>query len=664
MLQPVAMAKLIVLTLERFVDPLTVALGNAGVVHLVDAVDQSPNRLLEGVSRRGDIQALQSLASRCSYVAELLGIPLGIPGTGETDAHVSLEKAGTFLDDLLREFQAEDERINRLISESGTLAQRYDQLESFPFRKIRFGELRDLNFLYMETGRMTSRGILDVAQALGEKALVLREELPGVKEERVMILTSRKNRFAAEAELKKNMFKPASLGGDDEVNPDEELAHVKSKLAAVKQDVERHRSKVILLAEKSRSRLVKIHASVSRALALNQAKEKFGRAAGIFCVSGWIPAGREEEIRALVEKTTDDTAVIEVIKPPRHAEGEEPVPVHMPACAPLKPFQSLVAGFGAPRYGDIEPSLFVAISFVVMFGIMFGDIGQGLVLMLAGWYLLWSKRPSLKAIASHGYFFLFCGASATFFGFMFGSIFGYENENLLKPLWLNPLHKVMPLLISTIVIGIVFISLSMLINVYNRLRAKDYYGGLFANFGMLGALFYWGAIGLGVKAAVTREVAAWEIVVLIGLPLLLMFIREPLYNLLTKRKLLHEDPVSFVMTAGVEVLETVMSFLGNTVSFARVGAFALSHAALCYAIYVIVDALRDMGLPGGSLISLFVIIAGNLFVILLEGLVVTIQSIRLQYYELFSKYFPGDGVLYQPFSIGETPHHSNKIRTN
>lgn len=649
MLQPVAMAKLNVLTLERFVDPLTVALGDAGVVHLVDAVGQSPHRLLEGVSRRGDIQVLQSLSARCKYVAELLGVSLGVPDAAEVDPQLSVEDAGAFLDTLLSEFQSEDERINRLISESGTLAQRYDQLESFPFRKIRFGELRDLNFLYMETGRMTSSGILDLAQALGEKALVLREEVPGVREERVMILTSRKNRFATEAELKKNMFKPESLSGDDEMNPDEAMSRVRNKLGTVKEDVERHRSKVILLAEKNRSRLLKIHASVSRALALNQAKEKFGRAAGIYCVSGWIPAEREKEIRALVDKTTGGTAVIEVITPARHEEGLEPVPVQMSAFAPLKPFQSLVAGYGAPRYGDIEPSLFVAVSFVVMFGIMFGDVGQGAVLMLAGLYLLFTKRPALKSIAPHSYFLLFCGASAIFFGFMYGSVFGYEK--LLKPLWLSPLHKVMPLLISTIVIGIFFISLSMVINVYNRLRAKDYYGGLFANFGMLGALFYWGAIGLGVKAAVTHEVVAWEIVVLIGIPLVLMMIREPLYNLLTRKKLLHEDPLSFIMTAAIEVLETVMGFLGNTVSFARVGAFALSHAALCYAIYVIVDALKDMGLPGGGVISVLVIIVGNLFVILLEGLVVTIQSIRLQYYELFSKYFPGDGVMYQPFSI-------------
>lgn len=648
------MTKINVLTLERFVDALTVALGEAGVVHLVDAVSVSPHRLLEGVSRREDIDALQGLQAKCEYVSELVGVSLGLPDDAEVDDRMSLGEATSYLDDLLAAYQSEDEAINRLISESGTLAQRYDQLDSFPFRKIQFGELRDLNFLYMETGRMAPHSVLDVAQALGEKALVLREQVPGARKERVMILTSRKNRFAAESELKKGGFEPEALPGEDAHTALAELERVKSSLADVKAAIEHHRAKIILLAEKNRSRLVKIHASVNRALVINRAKEKFGRAASLYCVSGWIPARREQEIRDVVDRTTGGTAIVESNRASERTSGlvdGEKVPVQMPEVGPLKPFQSLVTGFGAPRYGDLEPSLFVAITFVFMFGIMFGDVGQGMVLVGGGLYMLLSRNPFVRRFATHGYFLVLCGLSATLFGFLYGSVFGYEG--LLPHIWLSPLENVMTLLLSAVVVGVLCISVGMLINIYNRLRAKDYYEGLLANFGMLGALFYWGAIGLAVKAYVRGRVAPWEVVVLIGLPLLIMFFREPLYNLLTRRRLLHEDPLTFVMTSGIEILETVMSFLGNTVSFARVGAFALSHAALCFAIYAVVESLR--GAPASGVLAFVVIVLGNAFVILLEGLVVTIQGIRLQYYELFSKYFPGDGVLYQPFTT-----HSGK----
>jgi V/A-type H+-transporting ATPase subunit I len=112
---------------------------------------------------------------------------------------------------------------------------------------------------------------------------------------------------------------------------------------------------------------------------------------------------------------------------------------------------------------------------------------------------------------------------------------------------------------------------------------------------------------------------------------------------------LEEDPLTFLLSAAIEVMETVTTFLGSTVSFVRLGGFALSHAALCLAIYSLVGMIREM--PGGGVWAVLFIAAGNLFVILLEGMVVTIQGIRLQYYELFSKYFAGDGILYSPFRL-------------
>lgn len=650
MLKPVAMTKINILTRECHVDALAVALGDAGLVHLVDASAQSPHRLLEGVSRRESLERLQTLAGKCLYVAELLGVSLKAPPPAAAAEELSPADIERFLDRLLAEFQDEDEAINRLISESGTLAQKYDQLESYPLRKIRFGELRDLNFLYMETGRLGAQSVLAVAQALGEKALVLREPVPGSREDRVMILSARKNRFATESELKQVGFTPEEVGGGDDSDGATEMAAIGGRLAGLKDEIAAHRRRVIVMAEKNRPRLLAIHDLLMRALAVDKAKETFGRAADIYCVSGWIPASRVAEVRGLVQRATRGAAVVETVLPvddERVLGGEEAVPVQMPDVGPLKPFQDLLMGFGAPRYGDLEPSLFVAVSFVAMFGIMFGDVGQGAVLALGGLYMLFSRRPAVRKIAGYGYFPLFCGLSAMVFGFLYGSVFG--NEELLPALWLSPLQDVMTLLGTAVVVGILCISLGMLINVYNRLKARDYYGGLLANFGMLGALFYWGAIGLAVKAVVRRQVAVWEVAVLIGVPLLLLFLREPLYNLLTRRKLLHEDIFSFVMTSGIEILETVMSFLGNTVSFARVGAFALSHAALCFAIYAVVEALPEA--PAGRALSFLVIVFGNAFVILLEGLVVTIQGIRLQYYELFSKYFPGDGVAYRPFTI-------------
>jgi V/A-type H+/Na+-transporting ATPase subunit I len=281
--------------------------------------------------------------------------------------------------------------------------------------------------------------------------------------------------------------------------------------------------------------------------------------------------------------------------------------------------------------------------------VMFGDLGQGAVLALAGAGLLRARSPALARFRDSGYLLLFCGLSAMAFGLLEGSVFGYEGW--LPALWMHPLEDVMALFKLAVGIGIVCISIGIGINIVNKLRARRYFEGIFDKFGVIGILFYWGSLGLGLKAARAGTLSAGEILFVVVLPLALLFMREPLYNLLTRqRHLLHGDLFSYGLESAIEIMETVTTFLGSTVSFVRVGAFALSHAALCLAIYSVVDILR--GVPGSGLWSLLVIVLGNVLVMLLEGMVVMIQGIRLQYYELFSKYFAGDGVLYAPFQIG------------
>ena len=173
-------------------------------------------------------------------------------------------------------------------------------------------------------------------------------------------------------------------------------------------------------------------------------------------------------------------------------------------------------------------------------------------------------------------------------------------------------------------------------------------------------VFYWGALGLGLKAARAGELDPAHIVLVIVLPLALLFIREPLHNLLHKRKLLHSDPFSFALEACIETLETLTAFLGSTVSFARVGAFALSHAALCLAIFSVADILREM--PGGGLWAAIVLVLGNLAGHRDGGHGGDDPGRQAEYYELFSKYFAGDGVPYHRSSFRKQINEYQQIR--
>ena len=245
------------------------------------------------------------------------------------------------------------------------------------------------------------------------------------------------------------------------------------------------------------------------------------------------------------------------------------------------------------------------------------------------------------------------GGAAVLVGIVFGSVFGAEI--LHPPLggWFEPMHgrDLDRLLLATIAIGIVVISLGVILNMVNRIKSRDYFGLVVDRFGLVGFVFYWGALGLGVRAVVTGAApAAWQVGLFVALPLVVLFFREPLHYLMARSdKTRRPTLLGGAIEGFVDVLETLSAYVANTVSFVRVGAFALAHAAVCLAIYATEEAVR--GLWGGPAWSILVVVGGNLFVIVLEGLVVGIQAMRLQYYEFFGKFFKGEGRAYEPFKL-------------
>jgi V/A-type H+-transporting ATPase subunit I len=298
-----------------------------------------------------------------------------------------------------------------------------------------------------------------------------------------------------------------------------------------------------------------------------------------------------------------------------------------------------------------------------MFGIIFGDLGHGICLIVIG---LLTRRWARAAVGRDvGHVIAASGAVGMLMGTFFqGSFFGKSLTDMGFPLTLGfePIRfegggagaaeHVMRYVLLAAALGIALISLGAVLNVVNRLRRGDYEGGLLGRFGLTGIIFYWGALALAVKLAVGGAGAAdtWLVVFLIVLPLAVLVVHEPLYALLTHRKpIWSEHPLMGFFEGLIEALETVMVYLANTFSFLRVAAFALSHAALCFTIFVLQRLVND--LPGGPVWSAAVFVIGTAVIIGLEGLIVAIQIIRLEYYEFFTKFFQGQGTRYEPFRL-------------
>jgi V/A-type H+-transporting ATPase subunit I len=201
----------------------------------------------------------------------------------------------------------------------------------------------------------------------------------------------------------------------------------------------------------------------------------------------------------------------------------------------------------------------------------------------------------------------------------------------------------------TLGVGVIINSIGLIINFINLVRQKKWESAFLSKTGLAGAFFFWYVLSVALRMILGGRIMVFDFV-LVALPLLVLFFREPLYHLLAgKRPLLKEGFFNFIMEGIVEILESVIYYISNSVSFLRVAAFALAHAVLSVIVFTMGDLVSAA--PGGIFLKVIILIIGNAIIIVLEGLIVTIQVVRLQYYEFFSKFFTESGEEFHPFTL-------------
>ena len=269
---------------------------------------------------------------------------------------------------------------------------------------------------------------------------------------------------------------------------------------------------------------------------------------------------------------------------------------------------------------------------------MFADVGQGLVLAIGGLWLYKKKGIALCGVAGT------VGIVSVIFGFLFGSVFG--DEHLIKPLLLSPMENsntMMTVLIAAIVLGFALLVIAMILNLINAFRKHDK-KQLFSSSGGAGLIFYFSGCLIAVLSVLKGHYAASAVVtiLLLIIPLLLIYFKEPLTELCEKKKA--KVTGLYFAESFFEVFESVLSYVTNTMSFVRVGAFALNHVGMMSVVYVLAGESLSVN-------HWIVLVIGNILVMGLEGLIVSIQVLRLMFYELFSKFYTGGGKAFKPFEI-------------
>ena len=360
-----------------------------------------------------------------------------------------------------------------------------------------------------------------------------------------------------------------------------------------------------------------------------------------YILCGWMT---EQDARSFQKEIENDDNTFCIIEDD-HANIMSKPPTKMKNPGLFKPFELYVEMYGLPSYNEIDPTILIGLTYSFLFGFMFGDAGQGLCLLIGGFLLYRFKKVRLAGIISC------CGVFSTIFGLLFGSVFGFED--LIPAMWLRPseamtnlpfIGKLNTVFVVAVGLGMLIILMCMVLNIVNSLRSHDTEKVYFDTNGVAGLVFYF-ALACTIVLYMSGKAlpAPVILVVMFVVPLFVMFFKEPLTAIVEKKAEKIEGGVGMFITQGLfELFEVLLSYFSNTLSFVRVGAFAVSHAAMMQVVLMLAGA--EAGSPNWA-----VVIGGNLFVCGMEGLIVGIQVLRLEYYELFSRFYRGSGRAFKPY---------------
>ena len=659
------MQQVVAVVLDHDADGVTKELLRLGLLHFVriTEVDRDIGPQVEEVTPRVAEVMITEIRRRIEGFFAMVDNqpPSGADLKVEDLQAVDLEETTKILDNL-------SASVQRIRDRQSARQQEILRLEDIERQLQMFGSLSEVvearsqySYLSIQTGSIRKVLIESFDQALSDTPSVKMEMGTQDNQALLLLITMKRDETLTNRILDKFGWTDVHLPRELVGKKDQVQENLREKLELLKDEQEELKSKVESLIREKRPALEQMWINLRLNELYARVQSFFSKTSRTVIFSGWLPSNKRSVLAEAIRGVTGGRCYLEWHQP-REAEQPASVPVQMRNPKFLSPFEMLVTNYSIPEYGSIDPTPLVAVAYLIMFGLMFGDAGHGAVLLvlgLLGSLLYKGARSGVRNILS---LIAYCGGAAVVSGVLFGSYFGMR---WFAPLWFDYhgvvaghgglITDVYGILAITIYFGIAVIALGLVLNWINCVVKGRWLDLIFDKGGLIGGWIY----AAGVYAAMyfvrhdyrqlpdSRFLAS-----LIGIPVLVLTLKPVLaYSLHKPRKsftLL--TPVDLLMEWIVEILEIFTGYLANTLSFMRVAGLGIAHVSLMIAFFSIAEMISG---PSGSYTvgSYLVLVAGNVLVILLEGLSAGIQSLRLNYYEFFSKYFSGSGRAYAPVTL-------------
>ncbi len=424
---------------------------------------------------------------------------------------------------------------------------------------------------------------------------------------------------------------------------EEKTPEIERKIASLKKELKE-------LGDKEAERLLVAKEQLEIIRKIEEAKGLLGKTDQTYVIKGWVPEDGVDKTLQAIKKTSEGNCLLEykragLTRAAGHGEKaqEHPPPSLLKNPKIAKAVEALTTSFGVPNYNELDPSIIMVFSFPFIFGIMFGDVGHGLILLLAGIALYISGRKSAKVGEMIGYFvkgsplIILCGLFAIVFGFLYNEFFGptglaelireqFHAIGLTIPYWFSPSKQPMLLLKYCIYIAIIHISSGLILSLINNLMNKRFKEAIAGP--LLWLWSYWSGCYLFLTYGSKMLTVAFNPSVMF------QFILLPFLVMLIVRSKLHG------MEGFGEALESFIASISNTISYARILALNLAHAIF-----------SEMALLGTGIFLVVTFTAFTFMILTLEAVITFMHTFRLHLIEWFLKFYAGTGTLYKPFVI-------------
>ncbi len=647
MFYPQAMTEIELIVPARDLLAVTRVLSNEGVFQQAESsylgLDTNTPRADNSWNEKAATFA--ALERRVLSIMQVLNIEEDLPLENEFEAMVEVETAQPLVEKIEQEVKNTSDQLANEHKRLEQLQSTLNQLEPISDLAIDVGVMRDPRYLFSILGMLPTTNVDRLETSLRRTPHVFLPLRQVGNSSVAWLAGSKENADILDRAARSAYLNPVNLPDGYQGTPGQIIATIQDEINQAKQHITALEKKLVDLKKTYQGELENLLWSIRSSRMMADAIVRFGRMQYTYLVVGWVLSSHLEDLMQRIKQVSKETLI--EASPLKRGSVQQEVPVALNNPRFMLPFQNLVTTYARPHYYELDPTFLIAVTFPLLFGAMFGDVGHGLVLALLGWLISSKKVKALNSLTSLGGLIMVCGAVAMVFGFLYGSIFGVED--LLPALWLRPMENIMEILILAIGAGVVLLIAGFFIGMFNSWVVEDWGGLLFDRNGIAGFVMYISLILLIVGLFTKREFV--PVTVLYGLVIvsgIVIMFSEVLKRLIEgHRPLIVEGIGTYAIQSFFELFETLIGFLSNSLSYVRVGAFAVAHAGLSAVIFI----LADLFSPGHGVGYWIVVALGNVFIIGFEGLIVGIQTMRLEYYEFFSKFFKGGGTLYRPLSL-------------